>query len=56
MMLKIRLIKGKSALRKFNRQPTKENLNRAKHMRAKARKTIKLAKKKNILAAIRLQT
>ncbi|MCG7877158.1 MAG: reverse transcriptase domain-containing protein [Candidatus Thiodiazotropha endolucinida] len=37
--------KRKSALRKFNRQPTKENLIHAKHMRAKARKTIKSAKK-----------
>ena len=37
--------KRKSALRKFNRQPTKENLIHAKQMRAKARKTIKTAKR-----------
>ena len=36
--------KSKSALRKFNRQPTKENLIHAKQMRAKARKTIKRLK------------
>ena len=36
---------NKSALRKFNRQPTKENLIHAKQMRAKARKTIKTAKR-----------
>ena len=37
--------KRKSALRKFNRQPTKENLIHAKQTRAKARKTIKTAKR-----------
>ena len=37
--------KRKSALRKFNRQPTQENLIHAKQMRAKARKTIKSAKR-----------
>ena len=45
--------KRTSALQKFNRRPTQENLFHAKQMRAKSRKTIKSAKK-YILAAIRL--
>ena len=40
--------KRKSALRKFNRQPTKENLIHAKQMRAKARKTIKNGLKEHL--------
>ena len=35
--------KRKSALRKFNRQPTQENLFHAKQMRVKARKTINIS-------------
>ena len=37
--------KRKSAIRKFNRQPTQENLFHAKEVRAKARKTMKSAKR-----------
>ena len=37
--------KRKSAFRKFNRQPTQENLIHATQMQAKARKTIKSVKR-----------
>ena len=44
MRLKLQL-KRKSALRTFNKSPTKENLIYTKEMRAKARRTIKTAKR-----------
>ena len=42
--VKTAIKKRKSALRTFNKNPTKENLIHTKEMRAKARKTIKTAK------------
>ena len=43
--VKTAIKKRKSALRTFNKNPTKENLIHTKEMRAKARKTIKTAKR-----------
>ena len=43
--VKLAIKKRKSALRTFNKNPTKENLIYTKEMRAKARKTIKTAKR-----------
>ena len=45
MRLKTAIKKRKSALRAFNKNPTKENLIDRKEMRAKSRKTIKTAKR-----------
>ena len=41
------LKRGKNALNKFKKYPTKDNLNEVKVFRAKARRTIKKSKRKS---------
>ena len=47
MIVKKLLKRGKKALNKLKKYPTKDNLNEVKVFRAKARKTIKISKRKS---------